>query len=251
MNWSWISDPQAWVGLLALLALEVVLGIDNIVFLSILVSRLPPELRPKARQIGLALALLVRLLLLFFISALIHAEQVLFRMLGHDFSIKDVVLITGGLFLIYKAVHEIHGKLEGADPDPHRTAVNNAFGIVIAQIVLIDLVFSIDSVITAVGMVKHIEIMVISVVFSIGFMLAFAGKVSDFVEAHPTVKMLALAFLVLIGANLLAEGFGHPIEKGFTYFAMAFSVGVEMLNLRAKKGRAIPLKRDPRFSLNE
>ncbi len=253
MDFSWISDPQALAGLFALLALEIVLGIDNIVFLSILTAKLPEAQRAKARFIGLGLALVMRLALLFSITWIMSLKTDVFALeLGgwkHGFSWKDVILISGGLFLIWKAVHEIHAKLEGVD---HTTVskVAPSFGAIIAQIVVIDLVFSLDSVITAVGMVKHIEIMVISVVVAIAFMLAFAGKVSDFVEKHPTVKMLALAFLVLIGVNLLAEGSGQHIEKGFTYFAMAFSVGVEMLNLKMMKGQALRLKNTPKDLLD-
>lgn len=243
MDWSWVNQPSAWAGLLALVALEVVLGIDNIVFLSILTSKLPPELRPKARRVGLGLALLARLALLFSITWIMGLRAELFNVMGHGVSGKDLVLISGGLFLIWKAVHEIHSKLEGSEHHAGASAAQVTFGAVIAQVVVIDLVFSLDSVITAVGMVKHIEIMVISVLVAIGFMLAFAAPVSDFVERHPTVKMLALAFLVLIGVNLLSEGFGYHIEKGFTYFAMAFSVAVEMLNLRMRQGEAVRLKR--------
>lgn len=241
MDFSWISQPDAWAGLFALLLLEVVLGIDNIVFLSILTGKLPESDRPRARYIGLGLALVMRLVLLFSITWIMGLKSDVFSIAGNGFSWKDIILLSGGLFLIYKAVHEIHAKLEGAEHEAGTSAKVN-FGAVIAQIVVIDLVFSLDSVITAVGMVKHITIMIISVFVAVAFMLAFAGKVSDFVEKHPTVKMLALAFLVLIGVNLLAEGFGQHIEKGFTYFAMAFSIAVEMLNLKMKSGKAIRLK---------
>ncbi len=246
MNFAWISDPAALAGLLALVALEIVLGIDNIVFLSILSGKLPPEQREKARRIGLAIALIARLVLLFFITWIMGLTATIFTVMGNQFSWKDVILLVGGLFLIWKAVTEIHAKLEGEEHAKNGGAAAT-FGSVILQIVIIDLVFSLDSVITAVGMVKHIEIMVISVVISVIFMLAFVGKVSTFVEKHPTVKMLALAFLVLIGVNLLAEGFGAHIEKGFTYFAMAFSVMVEMLNLKMKKGKTVALKNVPKL----
>lgn len=241
MDFSWINDGNAWAGLVALLLLEVVLGIDNIVFLSILTGKLPEAERPKARTIGLGLALVMRLGLLFCITWIMSLKAGILPV-GNwiTLSWKDIILIVGGLFLIYKAVHEIHNKLEGAE---HNSSgpVKSAFAAVIAQIVVIDLVFSLDSVITAVGMVKHLSIMVISVIGSVAFMLAFAGKVSAFIEKHPTVKMLALAFLVLIGVNLLAEGFHQHIEKGFTYFAMAFSIGVEMLNLKMNAGKAVKL----------
>ena len=241
MDFSWVNDGNAWAGLVALLLLEVVLGIDNIVFLSILTGRLPEADRPRARFTGLGLAFIMRLALLFSIACIMGLKETVLPV--GDFiklSWKDIILITGGLFLIYKAVHEIHNKLEGVEHEA-QPAAKSQFAGVIAQIVVIDLVFSLDSVITAVGMVKHLSIMIISVIAAIAFMLAFAGKVSEFIEKHPTVKMLALAFLVLIGVNLLAEGFHQHIEKGFTYFAMAFSIGVEMLNLKMNAGKAIKL----------
>ena len=241
MDFSWVNDGNAWAGLVALLLLEVVLGIDNIVFLSILTGRLPEADRPRARFTGLGLAFVMRLALLFSIAWIMGLKETVLPI--GDFiklSWKDIILIAGGLFLIYKAVHEIHNKLEGVEHEA-QPAAKSHFAGVIAQIVVIDLVFSLDSVITAVGMVKHLSIMIISVIVAIAFMLAFAGKVSDFIEKHPTVKMLALAFLVLIGVNLLAEGFHQHIEKGFTYFAMAFSIGVEMLNLKMNAGKAIKL----------
>ncbi|MBL8059900.1 MAG: TerC family protein [Chthonomonas sp.] len=241
MDFSWINDGNAWAGLVALLLLEVVLGIDNIVFLSILTGKLPEAERPKARTLGLGLALVMRLGLLFCITWIMSLKAGILPIGSWiTLSWKDIILIVGGLFLIYKAVHEIHNKLEGKEHGGDGP-VKSAFAAVIAQIVVIDLVFSLDSVITAVGMVKHLSIMVISVIGSVAFMLAFAGKVSAFIEKHPTVKMLALAFLVLIGVNLLAEGFHQHIEKGFTYFAMAFSIGVEMLNLKMNAGKAVKL----------
>ncbi len=239
----WLTDPQLWAAFFALAVLEIVLGIDNIVFISILAGRLPESQRHRARQVGLLLALGTRLLLLLSITWVMGLTAPLFNVAGHDVSGRDLILIGGGVFLLWKAVHEIHHKLEGAEQDPLAVAKQAAFGAVVAQIVVVDVVFSLDSVITAIGMTNQLPVMVAAVVVSIGVMLAFAGHIADFVERHPTVKMLALAFLVLIGANLVAEGLGHHIPKGFTYFAMAFSVAVEMLNLRAKRvGEAVKLK---------
>lgn len=240
MNFAWVNDPAAWSALAALTILEIVLGIDNIVFISILSGKLPEAQRAKARQIGLALALVTRILLLMSISWVMGLTAPLFNVLGRDFSGRDLILLGGGLFLIYKSVVEIHHKLEGAEHT--RDAKAASFGAVIGQILILDIIFSLDSVITAVGMAKELTVMILAVVISVGFMLAFAGKVSKFVEDHPTVKMLALAFLILIGVNLLAEGFHFHIEKGFTYFAMAFSVIVEMLNIKMrKKGQVVQL----------
>ncbi len=231
-----LRDPQAWIGLLTLTALEIVLGIDNIVFISILSGKLPVEQRQKARQTGLALAVITRILFLLSIGVIMKLNADLFRIAGQGISGKDLVLIIGGGFLIAKATIEIHNKLEGEEHHGQAgTLKKAAFGAVVAQILVIDLVFSIDSVITAVGMVPHIEVMIGAVLISVAFMLMFVGKLSDFVEEHPTVKMLALAFLVLIGANLVGEGFGAHIPKGYTYFAMAFSVVVEMLNIKLRK----------------
>lgn len=240
MNFAWVNDPAAWSALAALTILEIVLGIDNIVFISILSGKLPEAQRAKARQIGLALALITRILLLLSITWVMGLTAPLFNVMGRDFSGRDLILLGGGLFLIYKAVIEIHHKLEGADSTKDAKAAS--FAAVIGQILLLDVIFSLDSVITAVGMAKELTVMVLAVLISVGFMLAFAGKVSRFVEEHPTVKMLALAFLILIGVNLLAEGFHFHIEKGFTYFAMAFSVVVEMLNIKMrKKGQVVQL----------
>jgi predicted tellurium resistance membrane protein TerC len=231
----WLADPNAWIGLLTLTLLEVVLGIDNIIFISILASKLPKEQQYAARQTGILLALGTRILLLFSISWLVGLSQPLFALFGYEFSGRDLVLIGGGLFLIAKATWEIHGQLEGAEEGAPGAKLPTSFASVVAQIILIDVIFSLDSVITAVGMVDELAVMVTAVVISIGFMLFAAGPVSAFIEKHPTVKMLALAFLVLIGVNLLAEGFGTEIEKGYTYFALAFSLGVEVLNLRTRK----------------
>lgn len=234
----WFTDPQIWAAFFTLVALEIVLGIDNIVFISILANRLPPEQRAKARQIGLMLAMVMRVLLLLSISWVMSLKTNLFTIAGHGFSGRDLILLVGGLFLIWKSVGEIHHKIEGpSDAQGNATVAAASFAAVVGQILVLDLVFSLDSVITAVGMVEQIGVMVAAVVVAIGVMLAFAGAIADFVEKHPTVKMLALAFLVLIGVNLLAEAFGQHIPRGYTYFAMAFSFGVEMLNLRMRKPR--------------
>jgi predicted tellurium resistance membrane protein TerC len=241
----WLSDPQIWIAFATLTALELVLGIDNIVFISILAGKLPAEQQQKARLTGLALAMLMRVGLLFSLSWIISLTAPLFTVLGQEISGRDLVLIAGGLFLIGKATHEIHGKLEGEEGSAS-TRVKPSFFSVIVQILLLDIVFSLDSVITAVGMVDEIWIMIAAVVVAILFMMAFANPISNFVDRHPTVKMLALSFLLLIGVTLLAEAFDRHIPKGYIYFAMAFSVFVEMLNLRLRKGHAKPVKlREP------
>ncbi len=240
-----LSSPESWIALLTLTLLEVVLGIDNIVFISILAGRLPEEKRDKARVVGLLLAMVMRVLLLLSIVWIMGLTKPWFSVMGHGVSGKDLILLLGGLFLIAKATHEIHNKLEGEDEHEVKK-VHASFSSVIAQIVVIDLVFSLDSVITAVGMAKELWVMIAAVVIAIGFMLLFSKWVSDFVEKHPTVKMLALAFLILIGVNLIADGLGHHVPKGYTYFAMAFSIGVEMLNLkiRTKKQPPVHLRRN-------
>ncbi|MGI8997810.1 MAG: TerC family protein [Pyrinomonadaceae bacterium] len=230
----WLADPQAWIGLLTLTVLEIVLGIDNVVFISILAGKLPAEQQGRARTIGLALAMLTRIALLFSISWVMRLTDPLFSVFGFDISGRDLILILGGLFLIGKSTHEIHGKLEGEE-GRSSGRVGPTFASVIIQILLLDIVFSLDSVITAVGMVQNLWVMVTAVVIAVGFMLVFAGPVSNFVERHPTVKMLALSFLLLIGTVLVAEGFHQHIPKGYIYAAMAFSVFVEMLNLRLRK----------------
>jgi len=241
MDFAWISDSQVWIGLLTLTILEIVLGIDNIVFISILSGKLPPEQRDKARKIGLALALVTRILLLLSLSWVMGLTAPLFTLpiMNHEISGRDLILILGGLFLLYKSVVEIHGKLEGEE---HSKQVKvTSFSAVIVQILILDIVFSLDSVITAIGMVKQIGVMIAAVIIAVVVMLIFAKSISEFVEKHPTVKMLALAFLVLIGVNLLAEGFEQHIPKGYTYFAMAFAVIVEVLNLKMK-GKSKPVK---------
>lgn len=236
----WLSSPEAWVGLLTLTALELVLGIDNIVFISILAAKLPAAQQGRARTIGLVLAMGTRILLLLSLSWVIGLTAPLFTLFGQAISGRDLVLLLGGLFLIAKATHEIHGSLEGEHGhDAKRVAAS--FTAVIIQIALLDIVFSLDSVITAVGMVDQISVMITAVVIAVVFMMFAAGPLSRFVERHPTVKMLALSFLLLIGVVLTAEGFHQHIPKGYIYFAMAFSVLVEMLNLWARKKASAPV----------
>jgi predicted tellurium resistance membrane protein TerC len=235
------SDPANWLALGTLLLLEIVLGIDNIVFISILAGKLPVDQRKRARILGLSLALITRILLLFTITWIMRLTMPLFAVLGRGFSGRDLILIAGGLFLIAKSTHEMHARLEG-EPQHRETRGGASFASVIAQILILDVVFSLDSVITAVGMVDELAIMVTAVVLSVLFMLAFSGIVSDFVDRHPTVKMLALAFLLLIGVVLVADGVGQHISKGYIYFAMAFSLAVEILNLRARAKRAAPVE---------
>jgi len=238
----WITNPEIWISLLTLTVLEIVLGIDNIVFISILAGKLPVEQQAKARQLGLSLALLTRILLLCGLAWIMGLKAILFSLFGHAFSGKDLILIAGGLFLIAKATHEVHEKLEGEDGRVTRKLAPT-FVSVIVQILLLDIVFSLDSVITAVGMARRLAVMVAAVILAVLFMLVFAGHISGFIERHPTIKMLALSFLLLIGVVLVADGFGQHIDKGYVYFAMAFSVGVESLNLRmrTKEARKVDL----------
>jgi predicted tellurium resistance membrane protein TerC len=232
----WLTDPQAWVALATLTALEIVLGIDNVVFISILAGKLPRKDQARARKLGLMMAMLMRIALLFSLSWIIRLTAPLFTVIGQEISGRDLVLIFGGLFLLAKSTHEIHGRLEG-DEGEASVRVRPSLRSVLIQIVLLDIVFSLDSVITAVGMADDIGVMVTAVVIAVGFMMLFAGPISSFVEEHPTIKMLALSFLLLIGVTLIAEGFDRHIPKGYIYFAMAFSLGVEMLNLKMRKSR--------------
>ena len=231
----WFSDPNAWLGLLTLTALEIVLGIDNIIFISILSSKLAPAEQPKARKLGLTGAFVSRILLLLSIAWVVKLTAPLFHVFSLPISGRSLILIIGGLFLIAKATYEIHGKLEGEDDHGGEKRVMPSLKAVVIQIMLIDIVFSLDSVITAVGMVQQVSIMIAANVIALGIMLAAAGAIAGFVDRHPTIKMLALSFLILIGTNLVAEGFGLYIPKGYTYFAMGFSVLVELLNLRLRK----------------
>lgn len=239
----WLLDPHAWLALATLTMLEIVLGVDNIIFISILCGRLPEHQRAKARTIGLALAMFMRIGLLFSLAWLMTLTEPLFSLFGKEISGRDLILIGGGLFLLWKSVHEIHNSLEGADDAMSVQAVAATFGSVIAQIAVIDIVFSLDSVITAVGMVDNVTIMVIAIVLAVGVMLFAAGPISEFVDRHPTIKMLALSFLILVGVALIGEGWDLHIPKGYIYFAMAFAVGVEMLNLklRARAAAAVPV----------
>jgi predicted tellurium resistance membrane protein TerC len=232
------ASAQGWISLATLTALEVVLGIDNIVFLTVLAGRLPPEEQPRARRVGLALALGTRLALLFAITWLMGLTRPLFAPFGHEVSGRDLILLAGGLFLLAKATHEIHAQLEVPSEERGPRAGGSSFAAVVSQIALLDVVFSLDSVITAVGMVGELEIMVAAVVIAVGVMLFFAGPVGGFVSRHPTMKMLALAILLLVGVMLVAEGMGQHVPRGYVYFAMAFSVGVELLNLRVRKVHA-------------
>jgi predicted tellurium resistance membrane protein TerC len=232
----WLNDPNAWVGLLTLTVLEVVLGIDNIIFISILAGKLPKSQQAKGRRVGLLGAFGTRLVLLMSIAWIVRLTRPLFSLVAHPVSGRDLILIAGGLFLIGKATFEIHNKLEGEELGPGAAKRARAsFGAVILQIMLIDMVFSLDSVITAVGMAEHISVMIIANVIALAIMLSASGPISDFVDRHPTIKMLALAFLLLIGTNLVADGVGFHVPKGYTYFAMGFSVLVEMLNLRLRR----------------
>ena len=237
----WLTDPQVWIAFVTLTALELVLGIDNIVFISILAGKLPAEQQKKARLVGLGLAMFMRVGLLFSLSWIIRLTAPLFTVLGQSVSGRDLILIGGGLFLLGKSTYEIHERLEG-EAGHGSTRVAPSFTGVIIQILLLDAVFSLDSVITAVGMVNEIGIMIAAVVVAIVFMMAFAAPIGGFVERHPTVKILALSFLLLIGMTLIAEGLHRHIPKGYIYFAMAFSVFVEMINLRLRKSKAAPVK---------
>ncbi|HVS30889.1 MAG TPA: TerC family protein [Thermoanaerobaculia bacterium] len=237
----WLSDPQAWIALLTLTILEIVLGIDNIIFITILASKLPLEQQKKARNLGLTGAMVMRILLLLSLAWIIKLTRPLFTVLGNAISGRDLILLVGGLFLMAKATHEIHDKLEGEE-GAKAARVVPTFTAVIVQIMLLDAVFSLDSVITAVGMAKDLGVMITAVVISIGIMLLSAGRISAFVERHPTVKMLALSFLLLIGTSLIAEGLDFHIPKGYIYFAMAFSVFVEVLNVRFRSISRRPVK---------
>lgn len=233
------ADPAAWVALITLIAMEVVLGIDNLIFISILTNRLPPQHRTKARRIGISLALILRLALLGTVALIVKLTAPVITVFGHDFSWRDMILIAGGLFLVWKATKEIH---HNVDPHPNddlfETAVTVSFTAAIVQILMLDIVFSIDSIITAVGMTEHIPIMIIAVIVAVGCMLLAAEPLAKFIEANPTVVMLALGFLIMIGMTLIAEGFGAHVPKGYVYAAMAFSAAVEGLNMLARRRRA-------------
>jgi predicted tellurium resistance membrane protein TerC len=237
----WLTNPQVWIAFVTLVALELVLGIDNVVFISILAGKLPGDQPKKARLVGLGLAMLMRIGLLFSLSWIIGLTAPFLVIFGYELSGRDLILIGGGLFLIAKSTHEIHQKLEGAAGEATER-VGASFLSVIVQIVLLDIVFSLDSVLTALGMVQQIEIMIAAVMIAVVFMMLFAGVIGDFVHRHPTVKMLALSFLLLIGVMLIVDGFHHHIPRGYIYFAMGFSVFVEMLNLRLRKSPVPPVE---------
>jgi predicted tellurium resistance membrane protein TerC len=242
-----LSDPQAWIALLTLTALELVLGIDNIVFISILVEKLPAEQRKLARRIGLFMAMFLRIALLLVLSWIIGLTAPLFTLpwFGQEISGRDLILIAGGLFLIWKSTGEIHQSLQMEMHEEGGPAPKVAtFGAVIVQIMLVDMVFSLDSIITAVGMVDELPVMITAVVVSVGMMMLFAGAIGRFIETHPTVKMLALSFLVMVGMVLIADGFEHHVPKGYVYFAMAFSIMVELLNLRLRRRMTPPVRRE-------
>lgn len=231
---SLVSDPQVWLALATLTALEIVLGVDNIIFISILAGKLPEAKREKARLLGLGLAMFIRIALLFSLTWLMELTAPLFAVLGNEISGRDMILLSGGLFLLYKSTVEIHEKLEGGE-EKHTVKGGATFRSVIIQILLLDIVFSLDSIITALGMANQLIVMVTAVVLAVGFMMVFSGKISGFVEKRPTIKILALSFLILIGVALIGDGLDMHIPKGYIYFAMAFSVGVEMLNMRLRQ----------------
>lgn len=237
----WLADPQIWLALATLTALEIVLGIDNIIFISILAGKLPAHQQERARLVGLGLAMFMRIGLLFSLAWLMGLTRPFFSVLGNEISGRDLILIAGGLFLLAKSTMEIHGKLEGEEGHAAPGRAGTTFGSVIIQILMLDIVFSLDSIITALGMANKLAVMVAAVVAAVGFMMLFSGKISVFVERHPTIKMLALSFLLLIGVALIGDGLDMHIPKGYIYFAMAFSVMVEMLNLRLRRGVPVRL----------
>lgn len=238
----WLASPEAWIALATLTALEIVLGIDNIIFLSILVARLPEKQRAFARRMGLSLAMIARLALLFSISWVMGLTRPWFEIFGYEISGRDVILIGGGLFLLAKSTHEIHNSLEGAEEDVSERAMADSLGMVLVQIAILDIVFSLDSVITAVGLVDQVSLMAIAIVIAVAVMMFAAKPIGEFVDRHPTIKILALSFLILVGVTLIVEGFDVHVPKGYIYFAMAFSVAVEMLNIRMRKKQAQPVQ---------
>ncbi|MBI2952194.1 TerC family protein [bacterium] len=240
----WLTNPETWIALVTLTVLEVVLGIDNVIFLSILVDRLPEQQQKRARRIGLALAMLMRVALLLSLAWIIRLTAPLFEVVGQEISGRDLILILGGLFLLGKSTYEIHEKLEGEEGRASARIPPSFVGVIV-QIILLDVIFSLDSVITAVGMANEVGVMIAAVVIAVGIMMISAGAIGDFVNRHPTVKVLALSFLLLIGASLIAEGFDRHIPKGYIYFAMAFSVFVEMVNLRVRHRGAPVRLREP------
>lgn len=240
----WLASPEAWIALLTLTALEIVLGVDNIIFISILVGRLPPGERQRARVIGLGLAMFSRIALLLSLAWMMRLTSPLFSLFGHEVAGRDLILLGGGLFLLAKAVMEIHNALEGESEHESDRAGHAGFLGVLVQIAILDIVFSLDSVITAVGMVDQVAVMVLAIVIAVGVMMFAAKPIGDFVDDHPTVKMLALSFLILVGVALIGEGFAMHIPKGYIYFAMAFSVAVEMLNLKLRRRQPLRLHKE-------
>lgn len=235
----WLASPEAWIALFTLTALEIVLGIDNIIFISILVGRLPEQQRNQARVLGLGLAMVSRILLLLSLSWVMGLTEPLFTVFTNEISGRDLILIIGGMFLLWKSTHEIHHSLEGEEANAG-SAATASFTSILIQIAIIDIVFSLDSVITAVGLAKHIEVMILAIIISVGVMMFSAKALGEFVDRHPSIKMLALSFLILVGFTLVGEGFGLHIPKGYIYFAMAFSVGVELLNIRMRAKKQQP-----------
>ncbi len=238
---AFLSSPAGWAALVTLVAMEIVLGIDNLIFISILTNKLPPALQSKARRIGIGAALVLRLALLFTISIIVQLKEPVFEAFGHGFSWRDVILIAGGLFLVWKATKEIHHTV---DPDDGKASVGGkvaelTMGVAIAQILVLDLVFSVDSIVTAIGMAEHVEVMILAVIIAMGVMYLASGAIAGFIERHPTTKMLALAFLLMIGIALVADGLGFHIPRGYIYTAMAFSAFVEILNVSAKRNRKV------------
>ena len=245
-----LTDPQAWMAFITLTALELVLGIDNIIFISILVEKLPKEQREIARRIGLFLAMFMRIGLLMTLAWIAGLTEPVFNVMNHGVSGRDIILLAGGLFLLWKSTQEIHQLLEGIEGQASST-VKNTFFAIIVQIIIIDLVFSLDSIITAVGMVSHIPVMIAAVVASVGLMMMFAGYIGAFIEEHPTIKMLALAFLLVVGVVLIADGTGYHVPKGYVYFAMAFSIAVESLNIRLRKRANKPVDLHESYATDE
>ena len=241
-----LTEPATWLSLITLTAMEIVLGIDNVIFISILVDKLPAGRQGRARKLGLSLALILRLALLFAITWVMGLTAPIFTIIGNEISGRDLILLGGGLFLLFKATREIHENLEVVHEQHKAPSGRAAFGIVLVQILLLDIVFSLDSVITAVGMAQHLSVMVVAMVIAVGVMLAFAGSIASFVMRHPTMKILALSFLLLIGVVLIADGLGQHVGKGYIYFAMAFSFGVELLNMRVR-GKMAPVALHNRF----
>lgn len=246
-----LTNPQAWIAFATLTALELVLGIDNVIFISILVDRLPAARRERARRIGLLGAMFMRIGLLLVLVWIIGLTAPLFSLLGDEISGRDLILILGGIFLLWKSTREIHQLFEGGEEGSAAVTAGASFGTLIIQIMLIDLVFSLDSIITAVGLVKEVAVMIAAIVVSVVLMIAYAGAIGRFISAHPTIKMLALSFLVVIGVLLIAQGFGHEVPKGYVYFAMAFAVCVEMLNIRMRRAMAKPVHLHARYGRGE